>query len=107
MDFQFDLTGFAEGIQFTQYKAPSGHYVKHVDCIPGATRKLSLSLQLTDPKDYEGGDVVFHYKNNPDVAPKSKGTVIIFPSYVLHEVTPVTRGERYSLVAWITGPQFK
>ena len=39
--------------------------------------------------------------------PKEQGKLILFPSYVLHEVKPVTKGERYSLVAWITGPQFK
>lgn len=105
--FNFDLWGMAEGLQFTEYTEPAGMYNPHVDCMfNGNIRKLSLSVQLSDPNDYEGGDFVI---NNGDeiILPKEQGTLFAFPSYVLHGVKPVTKGTRYSLVAWITGPQFK
>ena len=58
--FQFDIFGLNEGLQFTNYKAPSGKYGKHIDSLLGSmVRKLSLSIQLTDPKEYEGGDLFF------------------------------------------------
>jgi len=106
--FGFDLFGFIEGFQFTEYNAPSGHYGKHVDSIyKGTIRKLSFVLQLSDPKDYEGGKLQIHLGDNPDVMKKEQGTLIVFPSPTLHEVTPVTKGRRYSLVGWITGKPFK
>jgi PKHD-type hydroxylase len=106
--FKFELYGFIEGFQFTYYKHPDGKYKKHIDKhFNGFTRKLSLSIQLSDPKSYDGGDLLLHTDSTPIIIPKEQGKLIAFPSYVLHEVTTVTRGERYSLVAWITGPQFK
>jgi len=106
--FKFDLYGFIEGFQFTHYKEPNGKYKKHIDrSLNGLIRKLSLSIQLSDPKSYEGGDLILHDGEKPIFIPREQGKLILFPSYVLHEVTSVTKGERYSLVAWITGPQFK
>lgn len=106
--FKFDLYGFIEGFQFTHYQAPTGKYKKHVDRFKGSyVRKLSLSVQLSDPSSYEGGDFLLYDGEKPIILPKEQGKLIAFPSYTLHEVQPVTKGERYSLVAWITGPQFK
>ena len=106
--FKFKLYGFMEGLQFTHYKEPGGKYKKHIDRgLNISVRKLSLSVQLSNPKSYEGGDLLLHDAETPTTVPKEQGKLILFPSYVLHEVTPVTKGERYSLVAWITGPQFK
>jgi PKHD-type hydroxylase len=106
--FKFDIYGFIEGLQFTSYKFPSGKYDKHVDRgLNMNIRKLSLSVQLSNPKSYQGGELLLHDSSNPITIPKEQGKLILFPSYVLHEVKPVTKGERYSLVAWITGPQFK
>ena len=106
--FKFDLYGFIEGLQFTHYQAPSGNYKKHIDRYLGIfTRKLSLTIQLSDSSSYKGGDLLLYDSPNPRSCPKEQGKLILFPSYVLHEVKPVTKGERYSLVAWITGPQFK
>ena len=106
--FKFDIYGFIEGIQFTHYKEPGGKYKKHVDkALNMNTRKLSLSIQLSDPKFYQGGDLVLYEGEDPIFIPKEQGKLILFPSYTLHEVKPVTKGERYSLVAWVTGPQFK
>jgi PKHD-type hydroxylase len=106
--FQFDIFGIVEGFQFTNYKAPSDKYGKHLDrAINTVTRKLSISIQLTDPKDYEGGELNLYEQDEGKVMDKKQGTLIMFPSYVLHEVMPVTKGERNSLVTWVTGNQFK
>jgi len=106
--FKFDLTGFGEGFQFTKYNAPGGHYGAHIDKILGhQIRKLSLTVQLSDPADYEGGDLVIKISSTEDVMEKNQGRLVLFPSYVLHEVKPVTEGTRYSLVAWVTGKPFK
>ena len=102
--FGFDLFGFAEFLQFAQYEA-GGKYDLHVDCIyHGRIRKLSISVQLGE--DYEGGNLVVNYGSDL-VMPKTTGMAIAFPSTALHSVQPVTKGTRYSLVGWITGPRFK
>jgi len=106
--FKFDLFGLIEGLQFTVYQSPDNFYHQHVDSSFGCTiRKLSMSLLLSDPKKYKGGDLKLYLGKEPIVLPKEQGKILTFPSYTLHEVTPVTKGTRYSLVAWITGPQFK
>jgi len=108
--FKFDLFGINEGFQFTNYEAPSGKYGKHVDrSINMPVRKLSISVQLTNPDEYEGGELKLYDGDDDEanIMDKAQGTLIIFPSYVLHEVMPVTKGERNSLVTWVTGKQFK
>ena len=106
--FNFDIFGLNEGFQFTNYVAPSNKYGQHTDkAYAGLIRKLSLSIQLTDPKEYEGGELFLYENKNGDEMKKEQGTLILFPSYVLHEVKPVTKGERNSLVSWVTGQQFK
>lgn len=107
--FKFDLFGLIEGLQFTKYEAPSGRYGAHIDkSFNGIIRKLSISVQLSDPQDYEGGDLTFNFGGSGlEILPKEQGKAIAFPSYVLHEVQPVTKGTRYSLVAWVTGAPFK
>lgn len=104
--FEFDLEKI-ERIQFTYYKSEeNGFYDKHTDPLTWNlphNRKLSLVIQLSDPKDYDGGDLILHYSNYPEIIRKQMGMSIFFPSHILHEVTPVTRGDRYSLVAWIHG----
>ena len=106
--FKFDIFGAIEGIQFTSYKAPGGKYGKHVDRSLGAlVRKLSISIQLSDPKDYKGGEICFYDSAEKQPAPRDQGIFIALPSFVQHEVLPVTKGERHSLVCWITGKPFK
>jgi PKHD-type hydroxylase len=106
--YKFDLYGLIEGLQFTNYKAPNGKYDKHVDrALNKGIRKLSMSIQLTDPKKYEGGELKLYESDTPNTMSKKQGTLILFPSFILHEVTPVTKGERNSLVTWITGKNFK
>jgi PKHD-type hydroxylase len=106
--FNFDLWGFGEGLQFTKYEAPDGKYEQHIDKMySGVVRKLSVVIQLTDPVEYKGGDLNLYTEANPKQVQKGIGSACLFPSYILHQVTPVTEGTRYSLVAWVTGPQFK
>ena len=109
----FDITKI-EPLQLTRYVAPHGHYSFHQDG-NGYTeigngfpvRKLSLSCLLNDPEDFEGGQLEFFTGTKPYSVDLKKGDVVIFPSYQLHRVKPVTKGKRYSMVAWVSGPQFK
>lgn len=107
--FNFDLTHI-ETLQFTEYNEDDNScYRPHLDCGEQAAgfRKLSFVLQLTDPSNYEGGELVLHIGPEPSVMPKDQGKLLFFPSYTLHEVRPVTKGTRYSLVGWVAGPRFK
>ena len=105
--FGFDITTI-EDIQFTNYKAPDGFYKEHVDRIFGQpVRKISFSVQLTEKDKYEGGDLILN-DGSKNINPyKNIGDLICFPSYILHQVTPVTKGERNALVGWIGGKNFK
>lgn len=111
--FGLDLWGFAEKLQYSVYKynkQSKGHYTWHMDQGPNtlSPRKLSLVVQLSDPSEYEGGNLEFFTGlDEPEVAQKQRGIVYAFPSYVMHRVSPVTRGTRRSLVVWISGPRFK
>lgn len=108
--YRFDLTGFGEALQLTNYdQSEQGMYRWHVDYGGkiAPSRKLSLVLQLTDPSQYEGGNLQILTGGEPRTVRKQRGLVAAFPSYTLHQVTPVTSGSRQSLVAWITGPSFK
>jgi PKHD-type hydroxylase len=105
--WNFNLT-YLEPLQIGKY-SEGGFYNWHNDLIPGKNqeeqRKLSLSLVLSDPSDYEGGDLEFR---GADEQPKiGQGSIIVFPSLLDHRVTPVTKGTRYSVVAWMNGPAFK
>jgi PKHD-type hydroxylase len=105
--FKFNIYGFCEPLQFTEYNAPSEYYKRHIDKMyNGIIRKLSVVVQLTDSTEYEGGELII-YSGNSTPMRKTQGSVIIFPSYVLHEVTPVIKGTRHSLVAWLAGDPFK
>jgi PKHD-type hydroxylase len=106
--FKFDLFGFCEPIQFTEYEAPGEFYSEHIDKIwNGVTRKLSLVVQLTDPSEYKGCELKINTGGEPSVMKKDQGTVVAFPSYMMHQVTPITKGTRHSLVCWIAGKNFK
>jgi PKHD-type hydroxylase len=108
--YKFDLTGFGEALQLTNYDhSDQGMYGWHQDygSVGAPSRKLSLVLQLTDPSEYEGGNLQIMTGGEPTNVYKQRGLVTVFPSYIVHQVTPVTQGSRQSLVAWITGPEFR
>lgn len=99
-------------IQYTEYHAvKKGHYDWHIDVNWDGDqlrdRKLSVTVQLSDPSEYEGGGFEFAECQTPDVSSRLKGTVLVFPSYLQHRVLPVTSGTRKSLVAWFEGPRWK
>ena len=118
----------SEPCQFTKYKL-NQYYDWHCDSWEkpyenkgpdnGKIRKLSMTCQLTDGSEYEGGELEFdfrnyephmreedkHLKKAKEVLPK--GSIIVFPSFVWHRVKPVTKGTRYSLVMWNLGYPFK
>lgn len=117
--WNFRIAGY-ELFQFGTYQTGQ-FYSWHVDQFPepykpphpdaGLTRKLSISLQLDDDGDYEGGDFEMRETSDYDKIQRvegirARGSVIVFPSFVMHRVTPVTRGVRRSLVGWILGPPF-
>lgn len=112
----FDLQlKFLEDLQFSEYtEEKRGFYSKHHDCGLKKSldnyvdiRKLSFTIQLTDENEYEGGELIFYIGEGEKIAPKSKGTIIFFESDILHEVTPVTKGVRHSLVSWVQGPNLR
>lgn len=111
--YGFDLTGFGEPLQLSNYdESNHGTYGWHVDYgtaneNPRISRKMSLTLQLTDPSEYDGGNLQIMQSEPPVNIRKQRGLIAIFPSYTVHQVTPVIRGSRQSLVAWISGPPFK
>jgi PKHD-type hydroxylase len=87
-------------------------YSQNINLI-GKVRKLSLTLNLTDPETYEGGNLKFYLGENSENSfievkeAREKGSIIVFPSFMDHCVTPVTKGTRYSLVNWVNGRPFK
>jgi len=106
--FNYDLTHI-EVIQLIRYQE-GDFFDWHIDAFSQSCnyRKLSVTVQLSDPADYEGGDLeVSTGAPEKHVAVKDQGSLSIFPSFIQHRVTPVTKGTRYSLVAWICGPPFK
>lgn len=110
--FHFDLTGFYEPIQLGIYTAEDkGHYDWHVDMFIGnksVPRKLSMVLMLSDPSEFEGGELLLKSDSDKYTSlSMAKGRAWFFPSYMLHKVTPVTKGTRKTLVLWVGGPQFK
>ena len=108
--YKYDLYGLVEAFQYTVYEgSEGGHYNWHVDLGTPDTepRKISLSLQLSDPATYEGCRLVLEAGNGPYLAEAARGTIIAFPSYVLHRVTPIESGTRKSLVIWVAGPEFR
>ena len=132
-NFMYDIEGIdSNEIQYTEYQKGE-YYDWHVDDNIGRclfndkvlasasnqgeniailngeyVRKLSFTIQLSDPEDYEGGELEFKVNNEePFFAPNKKGTVIVFDSRTLHRVKEVKSGVRKSLVGWIVGPRWK
>ena len=131
-NFEWD---FSESCQFTKYGVGQ-YYGWHCDSWEssykrdkledgtypidhGKIRKLSVTISLNDPDEYDGGNLEFDFRNQVDWEKNKKkaikscteirprGSVIVFPSFVWHRVAPVTRGTRYSLVVWNLGYPFK
>ena len=126
-NFEWD---WSESCQFTKYGVGQ-YYGWHCDSWTkpydkkdnpntyGKIRKLSVTISLNDPDEYDGGNLEFDFRNDIDFDRNRKhkakacteirprGSIIVFPSFVWHRVAPVTRGTRYSLVIWNLGKPFK
>ena len=125
--WNFNLNGY-EICQFTKYNL-NQHYDWHCDAwtapygedqkdknLVGKVRKLSVTVSLSNPDEYEGGELEFDFRNTKPnkktnfkscTEIKEKGSLVVFPSFVWHRVKPVTKGIRHSLVIWTLGESFK
>lgn len=95
-----------ETLQLLSY-GPGQHYDWHVDIgtFDLALRKLSLVTFLSDPADYEGGELELFFSDQPTAIDRSRGALVVFPSFVLHRVRAIARGQRYTLALWLRGAQ--
>lgn len=115
--FHFDIDIVTDPIHYVIYPTPTtpqndngGHLDWHMDVGAHSVnkRKLAMTVQLSDPKDYDGGDFeIWFGGNRQTLVPREKGDVIIFPAFCMHRVTPITRGERRCLVFWTGGRPFR
>lgn len=132
-NFLYDLRNIdGESIQYTQYEEGQ-FYGWHCDADIGSCykptahsnhntneliqdyahtnieliRKLSFVVQLSDPDDYEGGNLQLMNGGQSYIAPRQRGTIILFDSRIQHRVLKVTKGVRKSLVGWTVGPRWK
>lgn len=102
--FEFEVDTF-EGFQLTRYDE-GHHYDWHKDIGPSIAghRKLSISVQLTSPDEYEGGELEMWIKRDKrHLCTKDHGSAIVFPSWEMHRVLPVTKGTRWALITWASG----
>jgi len=109
--FNFNIYNMPENIQYTEYYGTNkGHYDWHMDIGTQGFmkfRKISVTVQLSDSNEYEGGDLqIWTGGQYPMTAPRGKGNVVIFPSFMMHRVTPVTSGTRKSFVLWLGGEHY-
>ena len=107
--WNFELKSIIDNIQYTEYEGNGGHYDWHLDIGPGSIshRKISIVIQLSDPNDYVGGDLQIMTGSEYTTIPRGKGNVVVFPSFLLHRVVPLTSGNRKSLVLWVGGDHYK
>jgi PKHD-type hydroxylase len=102
--FHFQITAFPS-LQILEYPV-NGFYREHIDLGRGvySARKLSVVVLLSDPAHFEGGELRGADK---EPLPLKQGMVVVFPSYLPHQVTPVTAGKRYTMVTWVLGPPYQ
>lgn len=113
--FQVEIFGLLDGIRLMRYDAceenpeMNGHFGWHRDTGAGSTsrRKLSMICGMSDPSEFEGGDLIFFLNGEVNMGKLNKGEAILFPSYLSHRVMPVTKGVRHTMVAFISGPRYK
>jgi PKHD-type hydroxylase len=110
--FKFDLTRWSEKIQYAVYEGKGSNYNWHTDTAlsqyhKNTMRKLSISLFLSGPEEYEGGEFQMLVVKDMHSIKPPKGTAIIFPSTITHRVRPLKSGIRRSLVGWYGGPPWR
>ena len=110
--WRFDLSGFpADDMPWLGRQKKGKYSEENWEVAIGggftSSRKLSFVLQLSDPTTYDGGDVMLHNINTDTDGFRQQGTLIVFPSYWLNRITPVTRGVRHFITGWIHGHSFR
>ena len=107
--WNFDLISMPEHIQYTEYYGGGGHYDWHMDIGNQelSARKVSITVQLSRPDEYEGGNLEFLRGPDHEIASRGLGTVVVFPSFLLHRVSPIISGTRKSLVLWSGGRSYR
>jgi|LauGreSBDMM110SN_4_FD.fasta_scaffold00908_2 PKHD-type hydroxylase len=109
--FKFEPLDFTEPIMYCEWES-GDHFDWHVDIgdiHPYSSRKLAVTVQLSDSDDYRGGNLEFASSPNPEywyTVSRAAGSVVIYPTYLTHRITPVTSGVRKSLVFWLGGIPF-
>jgi PKHD-type hydroxylase len=109
--WKFHISGIAEPVKYIRYntgdaEAPRVDIGKNFNESSKQNRKISMSLNLSDKDSYEGGDILLHNNGTPSYITKERGSCVLFPSWLMNGVTTITKGERRSLSAWVTGPPF-
>ena len=112
--WNYELVGILEPIQLICYDSTNtsdqipDNCDLHIDNeYPLSFRKISFSVELSDPNSYEGGKLSLYVQKDPKILPRGRGTMIMFPSFILHEVTPIIQGKRWAVIGWVGGPQFR
>ena len=108
--FHFDIDIVTDPIHYVIYPEDGGHLDWHMDT--GAygvnKRKIAMTVQLSDPFEYEGGEFEIWFGGQQSVVvPREKGDVICFPAFCMHRVRPITKGQRKCLVFWTGGRPFR
>lgn len=106
--YKFEISGMYEAIQFSRYEK-GDYYHWHQDLGPGtySIRKISVVIHLSEPGQFEGGELQTMQSGQPAACQWEQGSATIMPAYEAHRVTEMLSGERYSLVCWVSGPCFK
>jgi PKHD-type hydroxylase len=98
-----------EQVQMAKYEQ-EGFYDWHIDTFflsnTPTDRKLTAIILLNDPSEFEGGHLEIQ-NSGVDFVPLQKGSIVVFPSYLQHRATPITKGTRYSAALWLHGPSFR
>ena len=108
LHFDYEISGITHELQLIEYAADSpipGHYDWHIDAGNGEPvhRKISVTVQLSDPRDYQGCELIINNHIHEVIGTFERGSIHLFPSYMPHKVAPITKGVRYALVIWIHG----
>lgn len=103
--FNYDLD--SESHSYMQTYEPDGFYRKHYDAAPGTSRKLTAVVLLSPPEQYLGGALKFYHEPLSFTCPDTRGTIVVFPSWLLHEVEKVYEGKRQTINMGFWGPPFR
>ncbi|MEH6591241.1 MAG: 2OG-Fe(II) oxygenase [Halioglobus sp.] len=107
--YMYDINPYNGPVQIAMYdESNQGHFDWHMDTLPSdMTRKLSISIPLNNKIEFEGGQLEFKTGNALMEVEQVAGVPVVFPSWLPHRVSPVTKGRRYSMVSWFLGPQWR